>query len=395
MHRAARHKTRVSAIEIPLAVKGLALLFFLCVIVRLFSSFGADTASKDYISGLVSNDRIVHGILDFELGNIGKANESVSLASLILDASIQSVDNSQVETSPDLIPDVSSITSDVAPISDSPEDLGLYYNIDQYDSEAAEQPNIVTKPVTTPSSNSIAVNNKTEYAVDAAALLSQPVNISLTGDSPAVLIIHTHGSEAYMPDGSDTYTESDPYRTQDKDYSVIRVGDELAAELAKNGIAFIHDRSTYDFPSYQGAYTRSCASIQAYLKEYPSIKIVIDLHRDAIHAADGTVYRTIAQVGDTTCAQVMLVMGTNSSGLEHPNWRENFSLAVKFQNEMNTLYPSLAKPIELSPYRFNQQATTGSLLVEVGCTGNTLQESLDAARYFADAASNVLLGLYK
>ena len=145
----------------------------------------------------------------------------------------------------------------------------------------------------------------------------------------------------------------------------------------------------------RASYSRSYESIQSYLDMYPSIKIVIDLHRDAIQAADGTVYKTIAQVEDTTCAQVMMVMGTDAAGLNHPNWRENLKLALQLQNEMNTLYPSLAKPIWLSEYRYNQQATPGSMLVEIGCTGNTLEEALAAVRYFADAASNVILGLYE
>ena len=172
------------------------------------------------------------------------------------------------------------------------------------------------------------------------------------------------------------------------------VGDELASEFVKRGIAVIHDRNVYDYPSYVASYSNSYEAIQSYLDTYPSIKIVIDLHRDHIEDDDGKVYRTIAQIGNTTCAQVMFVMGTDSSGLNHPKWDENLKLALHMQSEMNTLYPSLAKPIKLSEFRYNQQATTGSMIVEVGCTGNTLQEALTAARYFADAASNVILGLY-
>ena len=119
------------------------------------------------------------------------------------------------------------------------------------------------------------------------------------------------------------------------------------------------------------------------------------MHRDAIEGADGSVYKTIAQIGSTTCSQILFVMGTNYSGLNHPNWRENFKLALQIQKEMNALYPSLAKPIELSQYRYNQQATLGSMIVEIGTTGNTLQESITAVRFFADAAARVLIGLYK
>ncbi len=388
---------RPAASQIPLAVKGLALLFLFCVVIRVFSALGADTTSQKYMSGLAANNSFVDGILDFELGGVGRPDSDVSLMSLILDTSILAADTPAVDlSSGEIASSPAAVYSDDG-ISES-SGIGLYYN-DWHQPEgntednAQNTPNIIMTPNTSP--DYIAVKNNTTYTIDTAALLKEPLGIMLSGDSPAVLIIHTHGSEAYMPDGDDQYIESDPYRTQDKAQSIIRVGDELASELAKRGIAFIHDRNVYDYPSYSGCYNRAYEAIQAYLMEYPSIKIVIDMHRDAIEDKEGNVYRTIAQVGDTTCAQAMFVMGTNFSGLKHPNWKENLKLALHIQDEMNRLYPSLAKPIKLSQYRFNQQATTGSMIVEVGSIGNTLQEALTAVRYFADALSNVVLGLYE
>ena len=160
--------------------------------------------------------------------------------------------------------------------------------------------------------------------------------------------------------------------------------------LEEAGIACVHDKGIYDYPSYQGAYNRSYEAISKHLKEYPTIRVVLDVHRDALEDSDGTVYKTIAQVGDVTCAQVMMVVGTNDSGLNHPNWERNLRFALALQQKMQELYPTLAKPIELSRFRYNQQATPGSLIVEIGCTGNTLEEALQAARYFADAAAKVL-----
>lgn len=392
MHRTVRYRTR-SAIRIPLAVKGLALIFILCVFVRAISALGADSASKDLMTGLASNNGIVNGILNFELGSGGRTDRDVTLASLILDSSILGTNGQQEaeaavsSAAPSAAND--SHNGDAADTSGGPDNSG------NGDSSSGSTPNIITKPASQTDPAVIAVNNRTDYTFNTDALLKEPLNITLSGKSPSVLIIHTHSSEAYMPDGNDKYEASDPYRTEDKKYSIIRVGDELANEFSKYGITFIHDRNIYDFPSYQGAYNRSYDAIQSYLKKYPSIKIVIDMHRDAIEAADGSVYKTIAQVGNTTCSQILMVIGTNASGLVHPNWRENFKLALHIQKEMNTLYPSLAKPIELSQYRYNQQATSGSMIVEIGCTGNTLQESLTAVRYFADAASKVFRGLNK
>ena len=401
-----RRKTRLSASGVPLAVKGLALIFVLCAAVRLVSTLGAAADPDVYMSSLFSSSRFVSGVLDFELGSPEDADGGNSLAAFIFSSAVSPYQSSSLETvseaaapaTPETVPDE----------TDSSENGGLYYvledepeavsgdtvqeHIHNDTSDSFVTPDIVTE---TAEPSGLYINNHAGYDIDIAALLSEPLNITLSGDSPAVLIIHTHSSEAYMPDDGECYEASDSYRTQDKAYSVIRVGDELAAEFAKHGIAFIHDRNVYDYPSYQGSYSRSYESIVSYLEMYPSIKIVIDLHRDAIHSDDGTVYKTLAQVGEDTCAQVMLVMGTDSAGLNHPDWQENLKLALQLQNEMNTLYPSLAKPIWLSEYRYNQQATLGSMLVEIGCTGNTLAEALSAARYFADAASNVILGLYE
>lgn len=395
LHRTARYRNRGTAISIPLAVKGLALLFILCVFVRAVSTLGADNTSRNLMSGLATNTGVVDGILNFELGFGGQTDRTVVLASLILDSSILGANGQQVAetTLSSAAPSAVSGGDSVDTADASGE--GLYYDIGKMDNQADSTPNIITKPASQTDPAVISVNNRTDYTFNADALLKEPLNITLSGDSPSILIIHTHSSEAYMPDGNDKYQASDPYRTEDKNFSIIRVGDELGNAFSKNDISFLHDRNIYDYPSYQGAYNRSYESIQSYLKKYPSIKMVIDLHRDAIEAADGSVFKTIAQVGDTTCSQVLLVVGTNASGLVHPNWRENFKLALHIQKEMNTLYPSLAKPIELSQYRYNQQATTGSMIVEIGCTGNTLQESLTAVRYFADAASKVLHSLNK
>ncbi|MGE4484257.1 MAG: stage II sporulation protein P [Oscillospiraceae bacterium] len=243
------------------------------------------------------------------------------------------------------------------------------------------------------SADGIVIKNKSAYDIDIEKLLNSEIQFKLDLDEPQVLIIHTHGSEAYTPDGDDVYTESDPSRTEDKNFSVIRVGDELAETFESRGIKVIHDRDLYDYPSYTGSYTRSLAAIENYLKEYPDIKIVIDLHRDALIGNDGTVYKTVANINGETCSQVLLIVGTDSSGLTHPNWRQNMSLALRLQASMAEKYPKLARPLTVSEYRYNQQATTGSMILEVGCNGNTLQEALSAVRYFGDAAADVLLTL--
>lgn len=236
------------------------------------------------------------------------------------------------------------------------------------------------------------IRNDTSFEIDIAALAAEGLDLRLDPEQPQILIIHTHSSEAYMQDEYNQYEESDASRTEDKNYNVIRVGDELTEKLTGYGLNVVHDREIYDYPSYTGSYTRSGESVEAYLAQYPSIKIVIDLHRDAIGTGD-TVYKTKAEISGLSSAQVMLLVGTGENGLYHPNWRENLKLALYMQNAMDTLYPTLARPIALKPERYNQQLSNGSMILEVGSSGNTLPESLLAIDLFAEAVGPALAEL--
>lgn len=240
------------------------------------------------------------------------------------------------------------------------------------------------------SAQGVYIENRPGLDLDVAALASADLSLELPEEGPQVLIMHTHGSEAYTPDGTDTYVPTGECRTLDTAKNVVRVGDEIARVLTEMGLTVVHDTQLYDYPEYNGAYDRSLAAVEAWLEQYPSIRVVLDVHRDALVGEDGTIYKPITTVGGEQAAQVMLVMGSNAL-YDHPGWQENLSLAVKIQKEMNTLWPTLARPIGLRENRYNQQTTTGSLLVEVGAHGNTLQEALAAARMFARAAGAVLL----
>ena len=235
--------------------------------------------------------------------------------------------------------------------------------------------------------------NRTGESVDLAAAAQASVNIALPAEGPQILIIHTHTTEAYTPDGTDVYTpDGGVARTLEEEDNMLRVGDEMERVFTEMGLSVIHDRTVHDYPQYNGAYTRSAQTVKDYLEQHPSIKIVLDVHRDALAGEDGTVYKAVTVIDGVDTAQVMLVIGHGQDG-SNPHWMENLALACKIQSSMNTLYPTLARPMTFRSSSYNQELSTGSLLVEVGTHGNTLQEALSAARLFARSAGQVLLGL--
>lgn len=255
--------------------------------------------------------------------------------------------------------------------------------------EPAPEPEIRTMRVLSEASS---VHNRTRQEVDYEALAAEGLSLRLPADTPQVLIIHTHSSEAYTQDPGNPYEESDPYRTEDPAFSVIRVGDVLAEKLEESGLTVLHDREIYDYPSYTGSYSRSGAAVERCLADNPGIRVVIDLHRDAIGSGD-VVYKTQATLDGRTSAQTMLLVGTGENGLWHPLWRENLKLALYLQHAVEERWPTLARPIELVSERYNQQLSTGMLILEVGSTGNTLREATLAAALFGEAAGPALAAL--
>lgn len=238
----------------------------------------------------------------------------------------------------------------------------------------------------------LVMNNATSYELDLVELLSEGHTVRLPKEGYQILIIHTHGSEAYSPDGTNEYKPTDNFRTDDKRYSVIRVGDELAACFESYGLSVLHDREIYDYPSYTGSYPRSGEAVEKYLAQHPEISVVLDVHRDAIGTGD-IIYKTLVEDKGHSSSQIMLLVGTGENGLAHPNWRENLKFAFDLQSAVVDKYPTLARPVSLKKERYNQQLTKGSLIVEVGSSGNTLDEALRAIRLFADAVAPILLDL--
>jgi stage II sporulation protein P len=223
------------------------------------------------------------------------------------------------------------------------------------------------------------------YRPDTEALLWQELNWDLMADGPTVLIVHTHASESYTQLPGQDYAQTTQYRTLNTDYNMVALGEQLAQRLEAAGIRVVHDRSIHDYPSYNSAYNNSREAVQSYLQRYPSIQVVLDLHRDAVLNSDGSQYAPTVTVGGEEVARLMLVVGTDGSGMHHPHWQENLSAAIKLQVLLERQAPGITRPTILRAQRFNHDLSQGAMIVEIGTAGNTLQQAMGAVPILAQA----------
>ena len=231
---------------------------------------------------------------------------------------------------------------------------------------------------------SVKIKNESKYTLRQEMVTP---NVDFTNKKD-IIIYHTHTCESYTPTEANNYVASGNFRTTDLNYSVAGVGTELTNNLKSLGFNVNHDTTYHDYPAYTGSYTRSLATIQNILQNKPNSQFVIDLHRDAL--GNNSNYGPTVQIGDEVGAQLMFVMGTDGGGLEHPNWLNNFKLAIKIQEKANEMYPGLFKPIILRDSRYNQHVTTGACIIEVGATGNTLEECKISMKYLAKVIEEVM-----
>lgn len=220
---------------------------------------------------------------------------------------------------------------------------------------------------------------------DIASLLSSPLEWNLYREEPTVLILHTHSTESYTKT-EEVYKETSSWRTLDENYNMLSIGDLVLNLLTQAGIPAVQDRTLHDYPSYNGSYTRSRKALQSLLTQYPTIQLVLDLHRDA--SGDGSSQmRTRAVVDEIPSAQLMVVLGTN-----HKHYEENLSLGLKLHTLLETAHPGIMRPLQLRAQRFNQDLCPGTLLIEVGAAGNTHAEARTAAEALARAVISLARG---
>lgn len=237
----------------------------------------------------------------------------------------------------------------------------------------------------------IYIKNSAGLAIDIKNELQTAIKFNIKKSAePEVLIVHTHSTESYMSEDKGYYTAADLPRSDDNAKNVVKVGERFAEVLKKGGISVIHDKTHHDSPSYNQSYSRAKTTITEYLKKYPSIKVVVDIHRDSIAMQGNDKCKPTKEINGKKAAQVMLVVGSQSGSVtDFKEWKQNFRLALRFQQTMETMYPGLPRALLLCSRKYNTNLTTGSLLLEVGTDSNTLEEAV----YSAELAGGALLAV--
>ena len=236
-------------------------------------------------------------------------------------------------------------------------------------------------------------NNTRQTAADIAAEAAQPLPFAIEKDSaaPQVLIMHTHATEDYRLSAGLWFTPGDGARSTDRSINMCAVGRVMADTLNAAGICTLHDETLNDYPSYTGSYANSRAVVQQYLSQYPSIKIVLDVHRDAIETENGSRMAPVCTVNGRQAAQVMIICGCdNGTTVSLPNYRLNLRFAAAWETAMEGLYPGFTRPVLFSYRFYNQDLTPGSLLIEIGGHGNNLNEALYAGQLAAQGLISAL-----
>lgn len=228
----------------------------------------------------------------------------------------------------------------------------------------------------------VKIKNETGYN-----LMEMGISSDVKLDNRNVIIYHTHTCESYTPTEENSYDSSGNYRTTDLNYSVAKVGDVFDEYLSSFGFSVIHDKTYHDYPSYSGSYGRSLSTISELLQSCDKTDMLFDVHRDAI--ADES-YAPKVKIGDEYAARIMFVIGTDGSGLDHPNWKNNLEFAIKVQKKADEMYPGLFKSIIVRNSRYNQHLGSNATIIEVGATGNTLEECEVSVKYLAKVLDKVV-----
>ena len=252
--------------------------------------------------------------------------------------------------------------------------------------ETAQTEDVTQNPITESFNteiNGVKIKNETSFTINQETIMNNELDINKNN----ILIFYSHTCESYTPSDKYPYQQTGNFRTTDLNYTVSKVGDELTNYLLGFGFNTYHDKTYHDYPAYSGSYDRSLKTVENVLKTNPS-DIIIDLHRDAIGSKSN--YDPSVKIGEDVSAKMMFVIGTNGGGLNHPNWQKNLKFAIEIQQKANEMYPGLFKPIILRNSRYNQHLGKAACIIEVGATGNTLEQCLNSMKYLSKIFEQVL-----
>jgi len=267
------------------------------------------------------------------------------------------------------------------------QDGGSENNEENVVENAGVQTEVITpNPISDGSNTSIGsvkIKNETDYQITEDMFNTD----DLTIDNKNIILFHTHSCESYTSSEKYPYTPTGNFRTTDLNFTVTRVGTELETYLKQYNYNVVHNTDYHDYPAYNGSYTRSLKTVENILQTTPS-DIIIDVHRDAIGSRSD--YAPTVKIGDEEAAQLMFVIGTDAGGLWHQNWKENLKFAIKVQQKANEMYPGLFKTMMLTKSRYNQHTGKYASIIEVGATGNTLEQCLTSMKYLAAVMHEVI-----
>lgn len=382
----------VTVVNIKGLLKFLVFIILMCgIIFFIYSSVSSEKLSNEINSNVTEekNSKYISFILNKTIPGIGQINGT----DMILSETTYSETGSVVQfLLAYQLPAMKALSSLDTNNSDNPP-VEIAQNTETTPEVSHADTNVTTEVIPnnvpnkyTDDYNGVEIKNGTNYNLTEDVLNCD----NLDFNKKDIMIFHTHTCESYTPTEQYSYEETGTFRSTDLNYSVVKVGDVLTEQLQSYGFNVVHDKTYHDYPAYSGSYGRSEATVKNLLNSHAGTDIIIDLHRDAI---GDTSYAPSVKIGDEVVSQLMFVIGTDGGGLEHPNWKENLKFAIKVQEKANELYPGLFRPILLRNSRYNQQLGKAACIIEVGATGNTLEQSMGSMKYLSKILDEVLKSL--
>lgn len=231
------------------------------------------------------------------------------------------------------------------------------------------------------------VNYSTNRNIDFVDIINSE-DIFFSKQKDNILMYTTHTSESYSNSENYTFDYTSAARTTDGNYNMLYIASELASNLKSKGISNICSLTPHDYGEYNSAYINSRTTVSTLLSQNENIALSIDVHRDAIEDLS---FAPKVNIRGLDVASLMLVMGIGYDDEPNEYYMDNLKLAFKIQLLANKVYPGLFRQIIIRNSVYNQDLNKYSFLVEVGATGNTIDEAKLATR----CLSNLINLLYK